>query len=208
MLNNEPLLEGESHLYCSSVYHIVRLTGLGSDYVLPLYDLSMRVGHESGRFFARMTEIAPYLSCGRNQLYNAATRLVECGFWTVLAEVPGKAVEYRPLSHEEWVTAHSDATCCKKAAMPWDGEEQDPLGKQLYAVTGGATFYPQVLKGWRSKAGVPDDVIIARAKEFMETKEAGTMSVDLSTRLLDKDKYFGHKKDAAFRRRLGAFICR
>ena len=136
MLDNEPLLEGESRLYCSSVYHLVRLNGLGSDYVLPLYDLSMRVGHESGRFFARMTEIAPYLSCGRNQLYNAAARLVESGFWECLVEMRGKATEYRPLSHEDWVTAHSDAVCCKKAAMPWDGEEQDPRQATLRCYRG------------------------------------------------------------------------
>lgn len=146
MLNNEPLLEGESRLYCGAVYHLVRLRGKGSDYVLPLYDLSMRVAAKSGRFFPRMTEIASYLDCGRNQLYNAAELLVDSDWWEKLTAVRGKAVEYRPLRHEDWVTACGDEYCCKKATMPWDGEEQDPLGKALFGVTGGAQFFPQVLK--------------------------------------------------------------
>jgi hypothetical protein len=50
-ISNEALLGGESRLHCGSVYHLVRLTGLGSDLVLPLYDVSMRVAYKSGDFF-------------------------------------------------------------------------------------------------------------------------------------------------------------
>jgi hypothetical protein len=205
-LNNEPLLEGESRFHCGAVYHLVRVKGLGSDFVFPLYDLSMRIAHDSGRFFPRMTELEPYLDCDRNQLYNAAARLVEAGFWVVLQKVRGKAAEYRPLSHEDWVATHGDAACCKKAAMPWDDEEQDPLGKALFGVTGGAQFFPQVLQGWRKKSGLPDEQIVARAKEFMETTGA-TLKSAQPGRLIDEQKFFGHRKDAAFRKRLGEFIC-
>jgi len=189
-LNNESLLEGESRLYCSAVYHLVRLRGSGSDFVLPLYDLSVRVGGESGRFFARMTEISPYLACNRNQLYGAAKLLRTAGFWEVLSEMRGKAVQYKPLKHPDWVAAHGDSTCCKKAIMPWDAEKQDPLGKTLYGVTGGTIFYPQVLKGWRDKSQLTDEEIILRANEFMETNEAHM-----------------NLKGPVFRKRLGAFLC-
>jgi hypothetical protein len=188
-LSNELLLEGESRLHCGSVYHLVRLTGLGSDLVLPLYDVSMRVGYKSGDFFARMTESAPYFNCHRNQLLNAAARLVESGFWVKLTEVRGKAVHYRPLSHEDWIAAHGETACCKKAVMPWDEEGKDPLGPALYGVTGGVEFFPQVLAGWRSKAGVPDEVLVERAKKFME--QAGPAS----------------PRSKTFRKELGAFIC-
>jgi hypothetical protein len=206
-LNDEPLLAGESPLHCGSVYHLVRVTGLGSDYVLPLYELSMRVGEKSGRFFPRMTALASYLNCHPNQLYNAARLLVKCGFWVRLTNVRGKAVDYRPLSHKDWVVEHGKTGCCVKAEMPWDDEEQDPLGKALYGVTGGANFYPNVLKGWRNKSGLTDAQIIDRAKQFMGTPDATMKSVD-PQRVVDPKKFFSHKKDPAFRKRLGAFICK
>ena len=90
--------------------------------------------------------------------------------------------------------------------MPWDDEEQDPLGPALYGVTGGASFFKNVLDGWRAQSGLSDQQIVARAKEFMETAEASIKSVQPG-RLVDPKKFFGHKKDAAFRKRLGAFIC-
>jgi hypothetical protein len=190
-LNNEVLLEGESRLHCGSVYHLIRLTGLGSDLVLPLYDVSMRVAYKSGDFFIRMSgDAESYFSCHRNQLYNAAARLVESGFWSVLRQERGKAVHYHPLSHEDWVSVHGDAACCKKAVMPWDEEGKDPLGPALYGVTGGAEFFPQVLAGWRSKAGVPDEVLVERAKKFME--QAGAVNPQSRT----------------FRKALGAFLCK
>jgi hypothetical protein len=108
MLTNEKLIVGEERLHCNAVYHLMRLQGKGSDYALPLYDPSMIVAGKSGRFFPRMTEIASRLSCHRNQLYLAADLLVQSGFWEVLSEVRGKAVEYRPLFHEECFGLHGD----------------------------------------------------------------------------------------------------
>jgi hypothetical protein len=207
MLTNERLLVNEERLHCNAVYHLVRCHGAGSDYVLPLYDLSMIVGGKSGRFFPRLTELASYLNCHRNQLYLAADLLWKSGFWEVLSEVRGKPVEYRPLSHQDWVKVHlseAEATCCMKAAMPWDGEEQDPLAPLLYGVTGGAQFYPNVLKGWRDKSGLTDEQILERAKEFMQSEEAQKRTVSYNDRIGPK---FSHVKGKTFRRRLGYYIC-
>jgi hypothetical protein len=202
VLTNEKLLAGEERLHCNAVYHRVRCRGGGSDYVLPLYDLSMRVGYKSGRFFVRMTELASYLNCHRNQLYLAAGLLEGSGFWVVQSHVRGKAVEYRPLSHEDWVATCGDGKCCKKAAMPWDGEEQDPLGKALYGVTGGCQFFPNVLKGWRENSGLTDEQILERAEEFMSTADAQKRHIegDITARL-------SHQKGPTFRRQLGCYIC-
>lgn len=205
MLTNEPLSPDEQCLHCNSVYHLVRLHGPGSDLVLPLYELSMIVGGESGRFFPRMTELSSYLNCHRNQLYLAADLLSESGFWEVLSEVRGKAVEYRPLNHHDWAIAHLDkaeATCCVKAAMPWDNEEQDPLAPQLFGITGGARFYPNILKGWRA-LGLTDNQIVERAKEFMLTADAQKKTVNHADRVGGK---FSCVKDRTFRRRLGHYI--
>lgn len=200
---NEPLSKDDVRFYCGSIYHLMRLSGRGADAVLPLYELSIRVGYKSGRFFARMTEIAIYLNCGRMNLYSSADLLVGSGFWKVLTATPGKAVEYKPISHEDWVAenpARSEVECCKKLHMPWDDEEQDPLGKALYGVTGGTTFFPNVLKGWRG-IGLTDDQIIDATKRFMESPAVAHTHdrENLSNRL-------PQTKGRAFRRQLGDFL--
>jgi hypothetical protein len=177
----------DSRLHCSSVFHLVRLKGHGSAFVLPLYDLSMRVAGQSGRFFPRLTEIALYLDCNRNQLYEAARLLRDNGWWEVLSQSLGKASDYHPLGHDEWAEVNGDALCCKKMTMPWDEEPHDKLGKELYAVTGGIKFFPQILQGWR-KFGT-DEQLVERAKKFMETNPERTAG-----------------KPARFRKQLGDFI--
>jgi hypothetical protein len=179
----------DSRLHCSSVFHLVRMRGPGKDYVLPLYELSMRVAGQSGRFFPRLTDIALYLDCHRNQLYRAAELLRAASWWEVVGKSLGKAVEYHPLSHDEWVAAYGDALCCKKLTMPWAEEPQDQLGKDLYAVTGGMTFFPSIIKGWRSQSGMTDEQIVERAKKFMQT---------------NPERVAG--KPARFRKQLGEFI--
>jgi hypothetical protein len=201
-MNNEKPLE-DSPLHCGSVYHLVRLTGNGSDYVLPLYDLSMRVAANSGRFFPRMTALAPYLKCDRARLSEAAKLLVGSGFWVVIEKVLGKAVQYRPLGHEDWVAvdpARAERECCTKMAMPWDGEEQDQLGKALHGATGGVKFFPNVLAGFRN-TGLTDEEIVVHTKQFMESPAyAHTHDREhLSSRLR-------HDRDKAFRKALGAAL--
>ena len=66
---------------------------------------------------------------------------------------------------------------------------------------------PELLKGWRNKSGLTDEQIIERAKQYMNTPESTLKSVD-PQRVVDPKKFFGHKKDGAFRKRLGAFICK
>jgi hypothetical protein len=201
-MSDKPL--DDSPLLCGEVYHLMRMAGDGSDYVLPLYQVSARVAHESGRFFLNKKRAAPYFACHRNQLSNAAGLLVRSGFWTVLESIPGRAVQYHPLNHEEWLAADPAraAQCCKKLEMPWDGEEQDPLGKALFGATGGVKFYPNVLTGWRN-LGLSDEKIVACAKEFMASSEyAHTHDRDgrlLSSRLR-------HTRGKAFRKAFGAAL--
>jgi len=199
----------DSLFHCGSVYHLVRISGRGSSYIFPLYDMSMRIGYASGRFFPRMTELSEYLNCHPKLLYCAADKLVASGFWKVLTAVRGKAVEYKPISHEDWVknaydqiqpgcTSRAELECCQKAHMPWDDEEQDQLGKDLYAVTGGVKFFPNVLKGWR-RLGLDDREIVEAAKHFMELPNTAAHTRDrenLSDRLLQT-------KGRAFRNALG-----
>jgi hypothetical protein len=111
----------------------------------------------------------------------------------VLTAVRGKAVEYKPLSHDDWVTnayaemkpgcsSRADAECCQKAHMPWDDEEQDQLGKDLYAVTGGVKFFPNVLEGWR-RLGLNDREIVEAAKHFMELPNTAAHTHDQTSRI-------------------------
>lgn len=198
---SEPL--EDAILHCGSVYHIARLKGKGKDYALSLYELSMRVAYKTGRFRPRMTALALYLDCHRNQLYNAAALLVGSGFWVVVEEVLGTATHYRPLDHKDWVAAdfaRAEATCCKKMEMPWDGEEQDQLAQQLYGITGGVKFYTNQLTGMRNH-GLSDAEICEHTKAFMGSPAyAHTHDrANLSNRL-------PVVRDKAFRTALAAFI--
>lgn len=51
--------------------------------------------------------------------------------------------------------------------MPWDGEG-DPLGRQLFAASGGlAKFFPGQMTGLR-KSGLPDDQIASEFRIFLD----------------------------------------
>jgi len=194
--------QDDSHYHCNTIYHLARITGHGSEYVLPLYDESRIISGDSGRFFASMVKLAEFLNCERRVLYPAADLLCKSGFWEVLSEIPGKTVQYKSYGHEEWSLKHperAEAECCKKLHMPWDDEEQDPLGTALFGITGGVTYFPTVLTGWRKYGS--DEFIKETMKLFMES-DAVKHTHDrenLSSRL-------PHTKSRAFRKKFGEFL--
>jgi hypothetical protein len=187
MLPNETMMEGDSLLHCSTEWHLAQLKGKGARLTLYLYDLSCRVSVRTGRFSPSMQRMAAYLQCTPGELYCAAAMLVEEGFWIVLDSGIGKPTQYRPVRHKEWQESNPNR-CTTKASMPWDEEQQDQLAPLLYGVTGGHTFYTNVLTGWRRRSGLTDEAIIERAKVFMSTPD--------------------HTKNgSAFRKALGEFLC-
>jgi len=186
---NEPILPDDSLLYCSAVWHLIRLKGKGSALAFPLYDRACALASKSGRFHLSLTRLAPYFNVDRRALYSAADLLRQSGFFIETDYGCGEPSHYHPVTHEEWAEKHP-GKCCEKLVMPWDGEDGDPLGRQLYGITG-LTFYPQILKGWRNKSGLTDEQIVERTKIFME----------------DRATLVGLHNGIAKRRALGRFLC-
>src|SRR6476646_9983175 len=161
---NKPL--EDSPLRCNAAYHMLRFTGKGARLRFALYDQSMALGHNSERFFASLRGAASFFNCYENELYAAAKMLRDSGWWEVIDQGYGQPTNYRPLDHASWVVRHP-GRCCEKLPMPWDGQQQDGLGKELFAITGGVTFFPNVLAGWR-KLGWCDEEIVLHTRRFVK----------------------------------------
>jgi hypothetical protein len=175
-----PLSEADSPLYCSAEWHFARMMGRGAALAPLLYNVICRVARDSGNFFVSLTKLAPYFNAVRQTLYNAAD-LLEAHDWLVPREQPdnddwimrgqsalGVPGQYRPVFHKEWADLHPDE-CCQKLDMPWAVD--DVLATRLFGITGGNTFFPNVLRGWRN-IGLTDDQIVDAARRFMDTDAA------------------------------------
>lgn len=159
---NEPVY---STLHCSVVYHITQFKGRGSAIAFALYDRCCAVGYKSDKAFLNIkTVLAPYLHCHPNELFAAAALLEDAGWLIAESRKPGSPTQYRPISHDEWVAAHSSESCVRTYAP--DYWQQDPLGKAFYGITGGIKVGgPNVLAGWR-KLFAQDELIIIHAKKY------------------------------------------
>jgi hypothetical protein len=177
LLTDEPLHAKDSVLHCSAVWHITRLKGKGSNLAFPLYERSCAVAgtRPDSKFFARITQLAPYFDASYNRLLDAAHLLVDSGWWALIELRRGHACIYRPVRHGKlddlagsWLETHPDC-CCGKFIMPWTNEEhEDELPRQLWKVTGGMDWRPNVAKGLRKYADDEDLVELATtAMDYM-----------------------------------------
>ena len=166
LLNNEPLHAEDSILHCSAGWHFARMTGKGSTLAFMLYERSCAVAgtRPDSRFFVTIKNLAPYFAVHRNRLLDAAHLVVESGFWVLVEGRRGHACVYRPLRHGKpdniegsWLETHPDC-CCNKLVMPWANEEHDPLARELWKITQGMDWRPNVVKGLR-KYGEDEDII-------------------------------------------------
>ena len=119
-----------------------------------------------GCLLSILESIASYSGCHRTTVLKALQELVDYGWLEVTRREPGKPVVYRVIDHEEWAKKNS-GLCAVKDVMPWEGEG-DPLGKELYSVSGGqARFLPRQMNGLR-KCGLTDEKIVAEFRVFLE----------------------------------------
>src|SRR5580700_6902786 len=149
--------------HCSWEWHLVhcdsRLAPL-------LYSWGCRLSSKSEAFYASVPSISNHFGKDRTTVFKALQELVAMGWAEVLQREPGKTVVYRFLDHEEWARNNPDC-CTEKDVMPWEGDG-DPLGRELYAVSGGrAKFLPHQMTGLR-KSGFPDQQIVSEFRTFLD----------------------------------------
>jgi len=131
-----------------------------------LYSWGRRLSANSGSFYPSAVNIAKHFDRNRTTVMGALEEMVNEGWAEVVHEEPGKPVHYRFIDHEEWAKKHPGC-CVEKDTMPWDGEG-DPLGRELYAVSGGlAKFLPGQMDGLR-KSELPDEQIAVEFRVFLE----------------------------------------
>src|SRR6267154_5109805 len=138
----------ENSFHCSAEWH---LKSLNSRLACPLYTWGRRLSANSTNFFPSVENIANYFDCNRTTVFRALQELVAYGWAEIVHKEAGKPVIYRLIEHEEWAKNNPDC-CTEKDTMPWEGQG-DPLGKALYAASGGrAKFLPRQMSGLRSAA--------------------------------------------------------
>jgi hypothetical protein len=158
--------------YCSAEWH---LREFNSRLAPVLYFWGHKLSYKSGCFFASVESVAEYFCCNRSTVFRAFQELESGGWIEAIRREPGKAVVYRFLNHDDWAEMHS-GMCIEKDVMPWEGQG-DPLGKALYAASGGlARFLPRQMNGLR-KFGFTDDEIVLEFQIFLSrTPQSGRVS--------------------------------
>jgi hypothetical protein len=149
--------------HCSVEWHLQQMD---SRLACPLYTWGRRLSANSTNFFPSVESIASYFDCNRATVFRALQELVWCGWAEIVRKDPGKPVVYRLIDHEDWALTYPDC-CTEKDTMPWEGQG-DPLGKALYAASGGrAKFFQRQMKGLRC-FGFTDERISAEFQIFLD----------------------------------------
>lgn len=108
-----------------------------------LYALTVKNG---GHYFSSKERFMEYLGASRDGV-DKAFKLLEKQGWIEreyldpqntfeIRKKEYRSKDYRVVSHNEWAEKHP-GQCCVKELMPWDGEEQDKLGQDLWKFSGG-----------------------------------------------------------------------
>jgi hypothetical protein len=159
-------LQQDSYFHCSVEWHLARLT---SRFAPILYHFARRLSSRSGVFSASMERVAEHFGVDRNTADRAAEELACVGLFGLLQVERFKPNAYRVVDHKKWAQRHP-GQCVQKASYPWDGEG-DPLGRQLYAISGQRVqFLPNQTTGLRN-LGFSDEEIIEEFRTFLDESD-------------------------------------
>jgi hypothetical protein len=154
-----------SNLHCCAAYHISQLTGDGSTQAFYLYDRCCALGHESGKAFPSLRQMALFLHCHETKLYAAAGLLVDEGWLVEEFKKPGTPTHYVPVEHDVWVGRHPGR--CAQRLEP-DYWKRDPLGAAFYGITGGCKIPgPNILTGWLRLCDGNKTLLLEHAKAYV-----------------------------------------
>ena len=151
-----------SPFHCTAEWHFCQMKSR----VAPLiYSFGRKLSKTSGVFSASAENVAKYFGVNRKSVLRAIGELVDAGFFEAERVERFKPTMYRIIDHNLWAVRHP-GQCLVKESFPWTGQG-DPLGSQLYALSGGRVrFWPNQMTGLRN-LGFPDDLLIGHFRNFM-----------------------------------------
>jgi hypothetical protein len=150
--------------------------------VMAVYSKAAGLTHGGqSHFFTSPKKIAEFLGCSERQSRQAFQRLDETGWLTIITPETKHLGQLRAQTHSEkirqwihhdkWIEANP-GHCYERETLPWDSEQHDTLGRQLYRFSDGKLkWYANELKALR-KPGHSDSEIIDVWKRMVEARRA------------------------------------
>jgi hypothetical protein len=161
-------------LQCCTAWHLWRF-GLElamHDKVCSLTWVKTRGEH--GVYHSSIQNLADYFGVARQSGSRAANNLLRKGWWEVVERrdngKTGRAIkvemlrpkDFHPLTHDEWVKIHGDASCYKCDAMPWENEPKDKLAIILHRDSkGNVLWHPNMVKSLRNTGASDSEIELA-----------------------------------------------
>jgi hypothetical protein len=155
-------IPSDSPFHCSAEWHLRQMK---AELAPLLYSWARRLSAKSGVFSASAENVAKYFGVHHNSVLRAIKELVETGFFQLERREKFKPNTYIVVDHKSWA-AHHPNRCVTEVSFPWTGEG-DPLGRELYAISGGRVkFWPNQMEAYR-KLDLPDEEIAWQFRNFM-----------------------------------------
>jgi hypothetical protein len=159
-----------SRFHCSAEWHFSRFHGKGTQYAYLIYSFALHLSKKSGIFSASAPTIAAYFDADVKSVRSSLRLLAATGFFEKVSSEPGASIRYKPTSHKDWAAKHPER-CTEKDETPWAHEVGDPLGPELYAISGGRFMpYPNFVIAIRN-TGHGTEAICEFFREHIEREK-------------------------------------
>jgi hypothetical protein len=146
---------------CSEYFHLAELTRTA----ILIYGLAFKISKRGERpFFASAVTVGEYLNISSSQIRRGLEQLEELGLLELKESGKFRANIYRVIQHKDWAKSNP-GKCCSKEEFPWIGEG-DPLGIELWTITGGIVRFKEFQIQAFRKLGLSDATIIAEFQRF------------------------------------------
>jgi hypothetical protein len=174
-------------LQCSASWHIQN--GLA----FKIYERAYVLSKTSKKFFASAPSLAQYFRCSDASVYRAIHQLVDLGFFELIEAGAYDSNKYRVVLHTEWRKNHVGQCVVKLESTSGEG---DPLGVELYALSGGTVrFKPQQIVVIRSLGFSEDETRTFFTSFFDDEQKGGRKRRFFPNRFI---KHLRDEKDRVF----------
>jgi hypothetical protein len=176
-----------ANFHCTTSWHITN--GLA----FRIYELAYGLSKTSKKFFASAPSLAQYFHCSDASVYRAIHQLVDLGFFELIEAGAYDSNKYRVVLHTEWQKNHVGQCVVKLESNSGEG---DPLGVELYALSGGTVmFKPQQIALIRSLGFSEDETRTFFTSFFDDEQKGGKKRRFFPNRFI---KYLRDEKDRVF----------